>query len=282
MIRVPISPSTTKVKNFKVFVSYRSNQLTFASRCRDALIDLGFDVIMIEPSQYKMYATNEELLKALRAKVRKADAICILVSNDIESSMYLQAEIDEAARLIGRILFLYDGSSQFPAQFNFKSPGPRQLDVEIVVRWSILGIHEWNMTSRQELGVEILNDPDEGWFADTHDRLAWWLNRDVCTESSLRKYVRACLMVDPKCRGMRIREVLPILPSWNPPDNRDLLFKWYAEVFGRRSLLQPLRDGECNGMVVQYPITKDIIAPNGGDNSVIALYLREAAQDFEK
>lgn len=231
-LRFPVPPERTTLRNFKVFISYRSTQFSVASRLRLELEKVGFEVLMIEPSEYELYRTNNDLLIALREKVRQADAICVVVSDTLEPSEYVQSEINEALRGLRRVIFVHDGTTKVPDRFEFHDPGPARYNVGFVFKHTVVSLRAWDECARQELATEIMNDPDEGWFDDPSQIQSWWHNRDFHTESVLRKYVRQCLHVDRHTGGHIIRDVMPLMKSWHYPDDPDEVFLWYARTFG--------------------------------------------------
>jgi hypothetical protein len=232
---------------------------------------------MIEPSQYKQYPTDEDLLKALREKVEQADSICIILSETVGTSEYVQAEINEAQRLLGRIIFFHDTKHSIPNQIQWNDPGPISYNVNFEVKHTIVGISLWNDKTLEELAIQIINDPDEGWFENISQIPKWWRKRDLHTECVLRRYVRECMHVDPHTQSHTIHEVMPLIKSWDyPRDDQDAIFEWYVKTFGNINLLDKIRKGKCDAMITWYYIDREDLISYTENGWITVLYLRDS------
>ena len=91
---------------------------------------------MIEPSRYKQYATGSNLLDALRSKVSQADGICILWSDTLENSLYVQTEV----QLPGTVVFVNDPSVIPQKIFVLQIPALSRPKSPLLVKHMIIGI----------------------------------------------------------------------------------------------------------------------------------------------
>lgn len=250
-VRVPVLESLQRVDDFVVFVSYRAVQLDEAKSLRQALETLRFRVTLIDQDDYFPVGSEDELVVALRGLSNEANAVCVVLSREALESRWVRVEISEAARVLGRVLFVHDGSLRMPdSGYRFEDPAPSGVAVGLVIKHTTLGMARWDAEALDQLGAEIVTDPEEGWFDS--EIPASWLARDVRAESEMVKYARRCLMADPRVAGWTIRDVMAFPQGSAPVESPEEMFQWYAAIRGRPSLIDGLRKGALDGFHASY------------------------------
>src|SRR5437867_3323352 len=120
-VRVPAPVSSLEgVADYSVFISYRATQLDLAERLEEGLAALGFPILMVKRDQYR---EHDDLVLFLRNLANEADAICVFLSKEAMASRWVETEIAEAARVLGRIVFVSDPSLPVPESYTtFEDP----------------------------------------------------------------------------------------------------------------------------------------------------------------
>jgi len=185
------------VSDYTVCVCYRSTHIDKALRLHDGLKHLGLRVLIIAPDEYQQYPNEDKLVQALQQFLGRGDA-CVVLLDEALHSRWVNVELAEACRIIGRIVFVYDGPS-FPAEYQFQDPAQSPANVALVVKHSTIQVAGWDSDSLEHLATQIVNDPEEGIFSSKEEVVAMrdWITRDIKAESEMRKYARRSLIVDP-------------------------------------------------------------------------------------
>lgn len=264
--RLPYVPLPTARADLNVLISHRSTEFARAKSFSIRLSRLGFTVRLLEPGVLSSQS-SEELARLLGGVVLDTDVCCTMVSTDAAASDWVRFEYQEAAAIFGRVIFLFEGSPGGGFDFERRSCFARPSCAALHVKHSTLS----ETAPDDLLLVELCNDPDEGWF-DGSESYRPDTGRSLKAESEIRKFVRSCLMCDPRYTGRTIVDVLPFSWSHSPTQDRDEIFRWLLDSRGRGDLRRALGEGVVDGFLAPYLATSvpSVIASVGADDGGFA------------
>ena len=248
-IRLPFVPSRAARAALSVLISHRSTEYDRAKAFSSRLSRLGFTVRLLEPGTLHPQSA-EELARLLSDVVLESDICCTMVSTDAAASEWVRFEYQEAAATFGRVIFLFERPPEGYIGFEQRSSFARPSCATLHVKHSSV----WDIVPDDDLLVEFCNDPNEGWFGGSEGYVPD-TSRSLKLESKIRKFVRSCLMCDPRYASKTIVDVLPF--SWNqsPTRDRNEVFRWLLDSRGRGDLLRALGEGSVDGFLSLYLAT---------------------------
>lgn len=275
-IRLPFVPSPTARVALNVLISHRSTEFDRAKAFAGRLSGLGFTVRLLAPGVLSPQS-DKELAHLLRDVVLDTDVCCMMVSADAAASDWVRFEYQEAAAIFGRVVFLFerlpDGHVDFAQRSNFGRPALAELHV----KHSAIS----ETVPDDVLLVELCCDSDEGWF-DGGESYEPDTGRRLKVESKIRKFVRSCIMCDPRYAGRTIADVLPFSWSQSPTRDRDEVFRWLLDSRGRGDLGRALGEGRVDGFLAAYlaaavPSVTAILGPDDGGFAHALVFALSAA-----
>lgn len=214
-IRVNLSPNKVDVSNTKIFISYKTEEWEYAKKLSEELRNLGFGVIIVPPQPSNSpEKKNEDIKTYLSERIDDADYVCIIVSEMSLMSAWVQYEFKEVASLIGRVVFVnkddtkvfsgYEGVDYLQKGFIWRN---------LYVKHSTLILPEITKQGVNELAIQLLNDPDEGWYDGRVSVGRRCPAKGLRYQNRMKKYARKCVLVDHKYANKRIIDVIPF--TWS-------------------------------------------------------------------
>ena len=260
-IQVNISPELYDVSGVHVFISYKTEDWSYAKQISEGLNRVGLQTLIVPPSQIDTKVDKKELETKLFGFIEKADFMCVIVSEKSLSSEWVKFEFKEAAQLFGRITFVSKDANIASGYYAFKhlndGTGTHRLRIKHTVHY----IPEITDSSIRVLANEILNDPEEGWYdgrGSPNHRLP---KRGFRNECRLKKVARKCVLMDPKYIDKEIVDVIPFTQSQlrNQAGNPSDVLKELILDGGRLPLEKAFLNGQVDIFHTWYYVDGDFL-----------------------
>ncbi len=252
------TPEMVDLSDFKVFISYKTEDWEFASAVAKRLGGLGFQILVVPPpppAQTRM--SDAELEAKLSPLVRDADCICLVASALALRSNWVRFEFKEAVESIGRIVFVCNESVLPAGDMLMADLEPGELSQNILVRHTTLYFHELTEQDVSQLAAQLLNDPDEGWLDGRAMATPASISRDLKRTSLMKKRARSQVLQDGRYAGTMILDVIAF--TWQDagcePGDIVGARHWAILGCGRTQLEIALINGECDMDFESYVVT---------------------------
>ncbi|MDD2665487.1 MAG: toll/interleukin-1 receptor domain-containing protein [Methanocellales archaeon] len=222
--RFNLSPNDVDVSDTKIFISYKTKEWEYAKKLSEELRNLGFGIIIVPPQPSSSpKKKNEDIKTYLSELIDDADYICIIVSEMSLMSAWVQYEFKEAASLIGRVVFVNKDNTQLFSGYeavDYLQKG--FIWRNLYVKHSTLTLPEITNEGVNELAIQLLNDPDEGWYDGRVSVGRRCPAKGLRYQNRMKKYARECVLVDPKYEHKYVLEVIPFNWSQIECDKEDM------------------------------------------------------------
>lgn len=214
-IRANLSPKTHDVSETKVFISYKSEDWDYARSIREGLVGIGFQAIIVPPAPPYLADDLEGSRRKLYDLIDDSDYLCLISTHDSLKSDWVSFEFKEAAALMGRVVFVCKDTpiSGYEA---VNSLGSGDLWRQLFIKHTTLSIPEITEHAIEALGIELINDPHEGWYDGRGTILKRMPNRGLRQQSRMKQCVRKCVLIDHKYRNELVLDVIPF--TWSELD----------------------------------------------------------------
>jgi hypothetical protein len=214
-IRINLSPKTHDISGTKVFISYKTKDWDYAKSISKGLSTLGFQTAIVPPGPPDPNCDVERIRRKLFDLLQDSDFLCLITTYDSLKSDWVMFEFKEAAALVGRVLFACP-DSPISGYESVDHLGCGDLWRTLFVKHTTVSIPEVTDAAVQNLAVELINDPDEGWYNGRGSVSKRMPKRGLRQQSRMRQYARKCVLVDHKYQNEVVRDVIPF--TWGELD----------------------------------------------------------------
>lgn len=250
-LRLYLEPEYESIRDLTVFVSYTARDEGWARSVVRQLGVLGFNVEFfpcIAPEQGQM--SERVIEQRLLAALERSDYICMLFSEASRARPWVLYEIEQAARLIGRVVLVRNETVENVSELNIPRFQTDSFSISCV-KHTLIHYDSSAPDMALKLARMIINDHDEG-VTDGSYRPRVIRERNLKRESLMRRYVREQIGAD---RRYASRHVTDILPFFLDDLARDVGLKrgdlraalaWFAIRHGRLNQALHAEPGSIN------------------------------------
>lgn len=273
-VRIPVTPTRAELFELEVFISYKSCEWRRAQLLCSELKKAGLKVRILQPNQLPSGMSAQQIRAELGRITKQSDGLCVLASPLSVESDWVRFEFKEAAQLLGRVLFVFDGELGIPGAFRLPQTEPTDLAPGLFVKHTTICMKQ-SQDWVPELTVQLCNDPDEGWFDGSNAGGTFRQRRNLKRESARRKWARLCVLNDHKYRNRMVLDVLPF--SWEEvgADTVEDVFSWFIKAQGRLGLREALASGEVNGYYTWFDVPDaDFLLPSDAGKLHVLVVVR--------
>lgn len=230
-------------RQFRVFISYKTEDYIYAEKIALGLRKLGFSILFLTPDEMAPRVADDELKKRLTLQVFHVDAICLIVTHKSLKSTWVQYEFVQAVERIGRVVFVSDEFKEISADEFFHSVDRSYWSKAVSFKHTTLQI-DGTDSSIESLAVNLINDPEVGWIDGRESIEPFYPPRGRAYKlaSIRRRLARTHIMEGDDYKGRRICDVIPFV--WDEircePGNIEGAIKWMIFRCGRRNLAEAL------------------------------------------
>ena len=270
-VRFNLSPKTTDVSDTKVFISYMTADWDYARLICDGLASLGFQTIVEPPRPPNPALDTERTRDKLRDLIHDSDYFCLITTYASLKSDWVAFEFKEAAALIGRVVFVCR-DTPISGYYSVNHLGSGSLWRQLFIKHTTVSIPEVNAVTIGSLGIELINDPNEGWY-DGRGRVSKRVpSHGLRQQSRIRQFARVCVLGDHKYRNEVVRDVIPF--SWSeldcPVGDHVAALKALMLDGGRLDLENEFINGEIDIFNTGYWVNEETF---GADYSPLSIFV---------
>jgi hypothetical protein len=164
--------------SMRVFVSYTTADWRTARDVAKALETIGFGVLILAPNPDSPRDSDAVVRAQLSDAVFSADLICLVTSTRSIASAWVAFEFQEAAALVGRVVFVLAPGSMV-AEHPATALIARITGAPSIIRHTVVAIPDVSLGSLQEVALQLSNDP--------YERNAPPLTKRVCMMKKLAR-----------------------------------------------------------------------------------------------
>jgi hypothetical protein len=216
--------------------------------------------------------------------IQDADYFCLLTTKEALKRDWIRFEFKEAAALLGRIMFVCKDELPISGYTAVERLNVEPYSHQMVIKHTTLCIPEITDRDAEELGVQLINDPHEGWYDGRADVKKLFPRRGLRRQSQLRRAARKSVMMDSKYANQEILDVIPYTESdvdvW-PKEDFELVLEQLILDGGRLELEQLIAKKQVEVFLTWYSATGSFLDAGEGGFGAFVIVGVEGAHGYD-